>query len=344
MITVTHRPNTFDEVVGQDLNVKLLKAIVRRPEEAPKSIVLGGEFGCGKTTMARIFARALNCTSSRSKPCGECENCKTDINSVSWYSEYDATVVGNVDKIRELRDTFYYHSDGYKVIVFDEIHAASRSAQTALLKVVEEAPPRTFFIFATTDVDKIIPTIRSRSLELRVATVPEEPMTERLKAISADLDQQVPDEIYHLICRKSEGHMRNACMLLDQYFMVGDTQFRESVRTSRTYFLQYFMSIARCSKEQCFNAVDNLLTFPVADLKEDFQDILLALVSTLVGYSTPDPEVSEVVKALGVDIIRIYKNCVTDWVITSFTSDEYVKATLLSLWQLFVSARVQQKR
>ena len=110
------RPKTFAEVAGQDLNKKILMAIVKNPEEAPKSLVLQGFYGSGKTTMARIFARALNCENPKNgEPCCKCANCIEDIDSCYYYQEYDAAVVGSVDNIRELRDTFYYKGNcGHK--------------------------------------------------------------------------------------------------------------------------------------------------------------------------------------------------------------------------------------
>lgn len=166
MLSQEARPQTFREVAGQRLAKELLISIVRKPNESPRSLLLTGEYGTGKTTTSRIFARGLNCPNKKDyEPCNksDCPICGQDINSASFYQEYDATIIGNVETIRELRDTFYYNIKGqYKVIVFDECHSASKSAQTALLKVIEEAPQGIFFLFPTTHAHQLLPTIVSR--------------------------------------------------------------------------------------------------------------------------------------------------------------------------------------
>ena len=100
MITQTYRPQKFSDVAGQELNKRILKAIVKRPQDSPRSILMAGEYGTGKTTCARIFARALNCENPHDgEPCGKCNSCKEDIGYSSYYAEYDAAVIGNVEKI-----------------------------------------------------------------------------------------------------------------------------------------------------------------------------------------------------------------------------------------------------
>lgn len=124
MLSQEARPQTFREVAGQRLAKELLISIVRKPNESPRSLLLTGEYGTGKTTTSRIFARGLNCPNKKDyEPCNksDCPICGQDINSASFYQEYDATIIGNVETIRELRDTFYYNIKGqYKVIVLDE--------------------------------------------------------------------------------------------------------------------------------------------------------------------------------------------------------------------------------
>ena len=122
MITQEFRPRTFSEVAGHRLVVDTLKCIVKNPKNSPRSIVLQGEFGTGKTTCARILARALNCKHQvNGDACGVCELCKSNIDESMFYEEYDSAIVGNVDSVKDLRQTFYFNNElGYKVIVFDE--------------------------------------------------------------------------------------------------------------------------------------------------------------------------------------------------------------------------------
>ena len=225
MITREFRPKNFDEMAGQDINKRILQSIINNPLNAPKVIIMQGSYGSGKTSSARIFARALNCDSSK-KPCGKCSSCLEPLETAVYYSEYDSAVVGSVDKIRDLRDTFFYTmSSGYKVIVFDEVQLSSKQAQSALLKVLEESPRRLFYVLATTDVEKVLPTIRSRSIELRYETVKEPEIIKNLKTISEHKSQPVSDDILLTIARKSKGHMRDAHMFLDQYYMIGGGRF-----------------------------------------------------------------------------------------------------------------------
>ena len=163
MITQQYRPKTFSAVAGHKGVIETLKCIVKNPENAPRTIILQGEYGTGKTTCARILARALNCPNQKGgEPCGDCPVCNSDLDLSPYYSEYDSAIIGNVDTIRGLRDTFYYNSDdGYKVIVLDECHLISKQAQAALLKVFEETKGNIFFVLCTTDAQMLLPTIRS---------------------------------------------------------------------------------------------------------------------------------------------------------------------------------------
>ena len=120
MITQEFRPRTFREVTGQKLPKTVLKAICKSPETSPKTIILEGAFGTGKTTCARIFARALNCKHKMKDgdACGKCEECLADISNSIYYEEYDSSVIGNITDINELTETIYLNESlGYKVIV-----------------------------------------------------------------------------------------------------------------------------------------------------------------------------------------------------------------------------------
>lgn len=290
------------------------------------------------TTSARIFARALNCEEGGVDPCGECNTCEEDIQISPFYAEYDSAVVGNVESIREQRDTFYYSiSNGYRVIVFDECHLASKTAQSALLKVIEEAPNRVFFLFCTTDVDKLLPTIRSRSLELRFKTVQKEEVIENLKEIIEIMDIEVSDDILEIIALRSRGHVRNAHMYLDQFLMIGEDDFKKSVKTAKAGFVDYFLGMVRQDKEMVFKAVDELLTFPLADLRIDFQQIILDLIKVLVEEKEGNEEEKEIVKNLSSNLLRLIKQSMSQWVINSFESDANFKACMLSLYQMMSS-------
>lgn len=287
------------------------------------------------TTSARLLARALNCEAKNNKPCMKCSNCTEPLESSMFYQEYDSSVVGNVDNIRELRDSFSYGTeDGYKVIVFDESHLVSKQASSALLKVIEESPKNTFFVFCTTDIDKMLPTIRSRSIELNFTTVSEDIVVKNLKSIAKNNNLDIPEEDLRLIAVKSKGHMRNAHMLLDQYLMIGREDFLETVKSSRQYFLQFFLSLAKKDRMMMYDAIKRLISFPLADLFVDYQQTVLSLAENMTEVAN-DEDVLPVVDAFGSDIAKLIKILLSDWVLESFNSDINFQSALLCLFQMY---------
>lgn len=344
MITRECRPKSFDEMAGQKLNIKMLQAIVNKPKDAPKVIIMQGAFGSGKTTSARIMAYALNCLSDGKKPCGKCKNCKQQLDTSAFYAEYDSAVIGSVEKIRELRDTFMYTvSNGYKVIVLDEVHLVSPQGQSALLKVLEESPENIFYILCTTEVEKILPTIRSRSLELRYETVPAKDVVLNLKSISETKGIDIEDKLLYAIAKKSNGHMRNAHMLLDQYQMIGKESFIETLRTSRPSIYKYFYSLANRDKELTFSAISEVLTFPLAETTNEFSSFVSELTKVLVGYSQ-DEKIAKIVQTLGSDTIKLIRICISDWVQQAFQSDATLETALLCIYQMMNSGTQQTQQ
>ena len=293
MITKEYRPKMFREVAGQDINKKILQAIVREPAKAPRSLIFQGEYGTGKTTCARIFARALNCKQNNGEACGRCENCLKDFDESPFYFEYDAGMMGNTEDIKRLRETFYYGiSGGYKVIVLDECHLASRQAQSVLLKVLEESPDRVFFVFCTTNVNMLLPTILSRSQELRFEKVSDVDMRANLERIVEKEKLTPGPDILEIILRKAKGHARNAHMLLDRYILQGEEEFRASVKSSEDLFLRFFMDVYRKDREKAFATIDELLTFPLGEVLDDYQLTILDVTKALVK-ETPMGNVDE---------------------------------------------------
>lgn len=340
MHSQTCRPARFEDVAGQVLARKTLKAIVKDPSNSPHSLIFQGIFGGGKTTCSRIFARALNCEDKSSvEPCMKCESCHEDLDSSSYYVEYDSAMVGNVERIRELRDTFYISmSKGYRVITLDEIHMASAAAQNALLKAVEEVKSNIFFIFATTDVDRIIPTIRSRSLEIRFDPVPHDQVVSNLKKVLLQENVTASDKVLNVIASRSRGHMRNAHMYLDTLTMLGEEEFLESVRSSYDDFLHYFYAVSQKNKEAAFKALDVLCSYPLADLRVDFQQVCLSMAQTLVGYKKVDGLLFETTKGLGAEVLKLVKLAASEWLINCFDSDQAFQAAMLCLYQMLAGA------
>lgn len=335
MITKTQRPSRFVEVVGQSMPVKVLMAIAREPQNAPSTIILEGSWGSGKTTCARLFAKALNCEQHSGEVCSSCKVCRQDIEMSPFYSEYNSAVMGNVDAIRELRDTFAYTvSGGWKVVVIDEAHLVSRQGQSAFLKIVEEAPKNVKFLFCSTDVDKILNTIQSRSLILHFDTIPPAMVVENLKGIAQKLSVEVDDETLNLIALRSKGHMRNAHMLLDHYILIGKEDFSVLAKSAKREFLRYFGSIGLRNKENVSQCVDALMRFPLADLKEDFQALLLDFVKISSGFEQGEETTRKVVSLFGANVLKVVRLCMEDWVLRSFENDVKFQTTMLALFQM----------
>lgn len=342
MLSQSARPQTFKEVAGQRLAKELLISIVRKPNESPRSLLLTGEYGTGKTTTSRIFARGLNCPNKRDyEPCNkqDCPICSQDINSASYYQEYDATIIGNVETIRELRDTFYYNIKGqYKVIVFDECHSASKSAQTALLKVIEEAPQGIFFLFPTTHAHQLLPTIVSRCLEIPYNLVPSDAIIPNLFQVATKynlgLDKNNEDDVRLMttIAHKSGGHMRNAHMLLDSLQLLGKETFLETITSIRPAICKYFLSILKKDKDMLFSSISDMLTSPLADVISELDEVTLNIMKALVDKNeTPEGKLA---KAYGINFIKIMKVMRESWFRNSLNNDLSFQCAMLSIYQM----------
>lgn len=286
MISQEVRPQRFMDVAGQELVIKLLKAIIKKPEEAPRTLILQGEYGTGKTTCARIFARALNCNykTKDGEACGVCEFCKTNIENTMFYEEFDSAMIGNVNDIKDLKDTFYFDKSlGYKVVVLDEAQLMTPQAQSALLKVLEEANSGIFFVLCTTHIDKILPTIRSRSLKLRFDLIKDEDVKTNLKKILDKKGIEIDDKAVDLITERSRGHMRDAHILLDEYILLGDEEFKKLNQSSQELFYKLILASLRGDLKSIEKIIELLLGFPIYILKSDYEQVVLNIIKVGLG-------------------------------------------------------------
>lgn len=282
IISQDFRPQRFEDVAGQDLVKELLKAIAKNPDTAPKSIILQGEYGTGKTTCARIFAKALNCPNSKNgDACGICEFCKSNIENTIFYEEFDSAMIGNVSDIKELKDTFYFDKSlGYKVLVLDEAQLMTPQAQSALLKILEESISGIFFILCTTHIDKILPTIKSRSLKLRFDLVNENDIKNNLENIIKSKQISVNCDIINLIIDRSQGHMRDAHMLLDEYILLGDEKFKELIKSSKDLYYKLIIASIRNDLNSVKSIIELLQCFPIYILKNDYEQVVTEIVKS----------------------------------------------------------------
>lgn len=240
------RPQVFEDLIGQEGIAKILKNAISFDKLA-HAYIFSGPRGVGKTTTARILAKALNCENGPTPdPCGICRSCKDVTEGTSMdVLEIDGASNTGVDNIRDLRERVRYAPSGgrYKVYIIDEAHMLSTSAFNALLKTLEEPPPHVIFILATTEPKKIPTTVLSRCQHLPFKRISKQKIKERLRFICSSDRINITDSALELIARAGDGSMRDALTILDQV-----TSFSEDVTEAELQDLLGFTGIEILSK------------------------------------------------------------------------------------------------
>lgn len=213
------RPRTFDSVIGQEAITETLKNAIERGTIS-HAFLFAGPRGTGKTSCAKIFAKALNCTNLQNgEPCNECENCvAADNGSMPDIMEIDAASNNGVDEIRDIRDKVKYAptQGKYKVYIIDEVHMLSMGAFNALLKTLEEPPEHVVFILATTELQKVPATIISRTQRYNFKRISKTDLEKRMKYILEQEHISYEDKALAVIAQVADGGMRDALSILDQ--------------------------------------------------------------------------------------------------------------------------------
>lgn len=222
-----YRPKTFDEIYGQEHVKKYFKNAILK-NEISHAYIFNGPRGTGKTSVARILAKVLNCEDLKEyNPCNKCSHCVSiDENSYMDVIELDAASNRGIDEIRQIRDSTNYRpvSGKYKVYIIDEFHMLTREAFNALLKTLEEPPEHVIFILATTNLEKVPETIISRAQLINFKNIGYEDIKNMIRYVSSSESIEIEETAINIIAKKAKGGMRDALSLLEQVIKFSDNK------------------------------------------------------------------------------------------------------------------------
>lgn len=248
-----YRPKTFDEVISQAEIVGVLKNQVMN-KQLGHAYIFSGTRGTGKTSCAKILARAVNCLNPiDGNPCNECVNCKSILNETTMdVVEMDAASNRRIDDIRDLRDKVIYPPAllKYKVYIIDEAHMITNEGFNALLKIMEEPPSHLIFILATTELEKVPQTILSRCQRFDFNRIDRAGISQSIKYITDDLNIKIDDEAIEMIARSADGAMRDAHSILDQVLASSEDYISSDLVSS---------IIGTVKSDAVFKLVDNII-------------------------------------------------------------------------------------
>ena len=264
----TFRPTTFEEMVGQEHITKTLKNQIIAGRVGHAYLFNGGR-GTGKTSAAKILARAINCLNPKDgEPCNECEICKAALNgSLTDIVEMDAASNNSVEDIRQIRDevNFLPTKAKYRVYIIDEVHMLSTGAFNALLKTLEEPPEHVKFILATTEPQKLPATILSRCQRFDFKKISEEDISKRLQIVCNETNIEITKEALKVISTLAEGAMRDALSILERCIQDGETKIDEAKIKDLvgipkfTYINNITKAIINYSPEEALQAIDDVI-------------------------------------------------------------------------------------
>ena len=294
-----YRPDTFADVIGQEhVTEPLQRALTNN--RVNHAYLFSGPRGCGKTTSARILARALNCERGpRAEPCGECQSCRDLARGGSGsidVIEIDAASHGGVDDARDLRERAFFSpvSSRYKIYIVDEAHMVTTAGFNALLKLVEEPPPHVKFIFATTEPDKVISTIRSRTHHYPFRLVPPRLLTDYLGKLCAAEGIAVEAAVLPLVVRAGAGSVRDSLSVLDQLLggaSESGVQYRQATAllgyTPDSLLDEFVDAFAAGDAGGVFSCVDKVIEVG-QDPRRFAEDLLRRLRDLVIVAAVPD--------------------------------------------------------
>ncbi|MDA9785256.1 DNA polymerase III subunit gamma/tau [Gammaproteobacteria bacterium] len=280
-----YRPSSFSEVVGQEHVLKALENSISQ-NKLHQAYIFSGTRGVGKTTIARVFSKCLNCIQADSPqviPCNKCSACEEiKIGRHMEFLEVDAASRTGVDDMRELLDSVQYKPANarFKIYLIDEVHMLSKSSFNALLKTLEEPPPHVMFLMATTEVEKVPKTVLSRCLQLNLKVIPEAKIQLHLKSL-LDLESiEYEEESIALIAESAQGSVRDGLTLLDQAIAHGNGSLNtDDVKAllgtiDQSYIIELVEQVVAGNGDGAYNALHK-----ITELNVEYEQVLKILIS-----------------------------------------------------------------
>ncbi|MCD7948858.1 MAG: DNA polymerase III subunit gamma/tau [Erysipelotrichaceae bacterium] len=310
-----YRPQTFDDVAGQEHIVTTLKHAIAENKIAHAYLFCGPR-GTGKTTIAKLLAKAVNCTGNN-KPCNECSNCKQITQGMHPdVIEIDAASNNGVDEVRDLIDKINYAptQSKYKIYIIDEVHMMTSGAFNALLKTLEEPPEHVIFIMATTEVHKILPTIISRCQRFDFTKLSNQDIVKRMKVIIEKENFSCDDDALELIAKLADGGMRDALSILEQCVAYND-QHLTLADVNAVYGLislekkiDLIKVLLTKDMKQALQLLDQMKTNGI-DIKHLTLDLVDILKDIIIYRNTKDESILFVLSKSYLDSIVPYISC-----------------------------------
>ena len=280
-----YRPSTFSEVVGQEHILTALENSIQH-NKLHQAYIFSGTRGVGKTTIARVFAKCLNCQKGdmpQVEPCNECSAClEIKAGRHIEFLEVDAASRTGVDDMRELLESVQYKPANarYKIYLIDEVHMLSKSSFNALLKTLEEPPPHVMFLMATTEVEKVPKTVLSRCLQLNLKTIPENQIRDHIQSL-LDLENiKYDEESLALIASSAQGSIRDGLTLLDQAIAHGNgvleaDQVKALLGTiDQSYIIELVKNVAASDGDGAYLTLNK-----ITELNVEYEQVLKIIIS-----------------------------------------------------------------